>query len=87
MSTDSSLFRIYVLAKRNNIDFNLASIPDDTFLGIDTMDMVFDLVTMRKLYGYAFEKASAGLQERRAALEAAEEEWLELEELRESLEG
>ncbi len=58
LSTDSSLFRIYVLANRNNIDFNLASIPDDIFPEIDPM--VFDLVTMRKLYDYAFEKASAG---------------------------
>ncbi len=34
-----------------------------------------------------FEKATEGLAERRAALEAAEEEWLELEALRETLEG
>ncbi len=58
LSTDSSLFRIYVLANRNNIDFNLASIPDDIFPEIDPM--VFDLLTMRKVYDYAFEKARAG---------------------------
>ena len=60
LSTDSSLFRIYVLANRNNIDFNLATIPDDTFTEIDPM--VFDLVTMRQLYDFAFEKASAGYE-------------------------
>ncbi|MDJ0856384.1 MAG: patatin-like phospholipase family protein [Desulfobacterales bacterium] len=60
LSADSSLFRIYVLANRNNIDFNLAAIPDDTFPEIDPM--VFDLVTMRKVYDYAFEKASAGYE-------------------------
>ncbi|MDJ0804103.1 MAG: patatin-like phospholipase family protein [Desulfobacterales bacterium] len=60
LSTDSSLYRIYVLANRNNIDFNLAAIPDDTFPEIDPM--VFDLVTMRKVYDYAFEKASAGYE-------------------------
>ncbi len=58
LSTDASLFRIYVLANRNNIDFNLAAIPDDAFPEIDPM--VFDIVMMRKLYNYAFEKASAG---------------------------
>lgn len=60
LSTDSSLFRIYVLANRNNIDFNLAAIPDDAFP--ELVPLVFDFVTMRKVYDYAFEKASAGYE-------------------------
>ena len=60
LSTDSSLFRIYVLANRNNIDFNLASIPDDVFPELDPL--VFNLVTMRKVYDYTFEKARAGYE-------------------------
>ena len=60
LSTDSSLFRVYVLANRNNIDFNLASIPDDAFPNLDPL--VFDLATMRKVYDYAFEAARAGYE-------------------------
>ena len=60
LSTDSSLFRVYVLANRNNIDFNLAAIPDDAFPELDPL--VFDLATMRKVYDYAFEKARIGYE-------------------------
>jgi len=47
-----------VLAKRNNIDYNLAAIPDDAFPELNPM--VFDLATMRKVYDYAFEQARKG---------------------------
>jgi len=60
LSTDSSLFRVYVLANRNNIDFNLAAIPDDAFPELNPL--VFDLATMRKVYDYAFEKAKMGYE-------------------------
>jgi predicted acylesterase/phospholipase RssA len=58
LSTDSSLFRAYVLAKRNNIDYNLAAIPDDAFPELNPM--AFDLATMRNVYDYAFEQARKG---------------------------
>ncbi len=58
LSTDSSLFRGYVLARRNKIDYNLAAIPDDTFPQLDPL--VFDLATMRQVYDYAFEQARNG---------------------------
>jgi hypothetical protein len=60
LSTDSSLFRGYVLARRNNIDYNLAAIPDDAFPELNPL--VFDLATMRKVYDYAFEQARKGYE-------------------------
>ena len=48
LSTDSSLFRVYVLARRNNIKFNLAAIPDDAFPQLNPL--VFDLTVMREVY-------------------------------------
>ena len=60
LSTDSSLYRVYVLANRNNFDFNLAAIPDDVFPELDPL--VFDLATMRKVYDYAFERAKNGYE-------------------------
>lgn len=60
LSTDSSLFRVYVLAKRNKFEFNLAAIPDDLFPDLDPV--VFDLATMRKVYDYGFEQAKGGYQ-------------------------
>ena len=58
LSTRSSLFRVYVLAARRGIDFNLASIPDDQFPGFDSIE--FDTAKMRELYDFAYEQASAG---------------------------
>ena len=58
LSTDSSLFRGYVLARRNNIDYNLAAISDDAFPQLNPL--VFDIATMRKVYDYAFEQARIG---------------------------
>jgi predicted acylesterase/phospholipase RssA len=60
LSTESSLFRAYVLAKLNNIDYNFAAIPDDAFPELNPM--VFDLATQRKVYDYAFEQAREGYQ-------------------------
>jgi hypothetical protein len=58
LSNNSSLFRVYMLAARFNIDFNLAAIPDDAFPDFDVIE--FDKAKMRKLYDFAFEQASSG---------------------------
>ena len=58
LSTDSSLFRVYVLAARHGIDFNLAAIPEDVFPDFDPVK--FDTVKMRELYDYAYEQATSG---------------------------
>ena len=58
LSNDSSLFRVYMLAARFNIDFNLAAIPDDAFPDFDVIE--FDKAKMRELYDFAFEQASSG---------------------------
>lgn len=58
LSAESSLFRVYMLASRYNIDFNLASIPADRFDGLDPI--VFDLDIMRDLYSYASDQAERG---------------------------
>ncbi len=60
LSTDSSVFRVYVLATRHGIDFNLAAIPDDAFPDYDPI--VFDKTSMRKLYDFAYRQASDGYQ-------------------------
>ena len=58
LSTDSSLFRVYVLAARYGIDFNLAAIPDDAFPNLDPIE--FDTSEMRALYDFAYQQASNG---------------------------
>jgi len=58
LSTESSLFRIYMLAARYNIDFNIAAIPDDMFPDLDPVD--FNLEIMRKVYDYAHDQAKNG---------------------------
>ena len=58
LSIESSLFRVYVLAARNGIDFNLAAIPDDEFPDLDSIK--FDTAKMRELYDFAYKQASSG---------------------------
>jgi hypothetical protein len=58
LSTESSLFRVYVLAARNGIDFNLALIPDDVFPNLNSIK--FDTARMRELYDFAYKQASSG---------------------------
>jgi hypothetical protein len=60
LSTASSLYRIYVLAKRYGVDFNLAAIPDDFDPDLDPV--VFDLDRMKRLYDFAFSQAESGYQ-------------------------
>ncbi|MEM9380654.1 MAG: patatin-like phospholipase family protein [Planctomycetota bacterium] len=58
LSTESSLFRVYMLAARYGIDFNLAVIPDDLFLDLDPVE--FDLDVMGRVYEYGYEQARGG---------------------------
>lgn len=59
-SEDSSLFRVYILAARSNIDFNMAAIPDDAFPDLDVIE--FDTVRMRAFYDFAYEHARSGYE-------------------------
>jgi hypothetical protein len=51
------LYELYVFAKANNIDYNLAYIPGDF---LDTSTQAFDPVYMTKLYDLGFQLAQGG---------------------------
>ena len=51
------LYELYVFAKKNGIDYNVAYIPGDF---IDTSTQAFDPVYMTKLYDLGFRAAQAG---------------------------
>jgi hypothetical protein len=51
------LYELYVFAKRNGIEYNLAYIPGDF---VDTSTQAFDPVYMSKLYDLGFRMAQAG---------------------------
>jgi hypothetical protein len=51
------LYELYVFARANNIDYNLAYIPGDF---LDTSTQAFDPVYMGKLYDLGFQLAQAG---------------------------
>jgi len=51
------LYELFVFAKKNNIDYNLAYIPGDFH---DTSTQAFDPVYMTKLYDLGFSMAQAG---------------------------
>jgi hypothetical protein len=51
------LYELYVFAKKNNVDYNLAYIPGDF---LDTSTQAFDPVYMGKLYDLGFRMAQAG---------------------------
>ena len=51
------VYELYVFAKRNGIDYNLAYIPGDF---VDTSTQAFDPVYMGKLYDLGFQMAQAG---------------------------
>ena len=53
------LYELYVFAKRNGIDYNLAYIPSDF---VDTSTQAFDQVYMSKLYDVGLQMAQAGYQ-------------------------
>lgn len=55
---DGDIYRIYVLSERDEISFNLASIPEGT--DIKATNGMFDTVYMQKLYNLSFEKAKNG---------------------------
>jgi hypothetical protein len=51
------LYELYVFARKNNIDYNLAYIPGDF---LDTSTAAFDPVYMSKLYDLGYRLAAAG---------------------------
>jgi hypothetical protein len=51
------LYELFVFAKKNGIDYNLAYIPGDF---LDTSTQAFDPVYMTKLYDLGFRMAQAG---------------------------
>jgi len=51
------LYELYLFAKKNNMDYNLAYIPGDF---LDTSTQAFDPVYMTKLYDLGFRMAQAG---------------------------
>lgn len=53
------LYQIYMISRRDHVDFNLAYIPD-TFQ--ETPDDLFDPVYMTKLFELGYKKASAGVE-------------------------
>jgi hypothetical protein len=56
----SSLYRMYVLAKRYGADFNIAAIPEESELTLPPLE--FDTVEMQKLYDFAYGIAKAGYE-------------------------
>jgi predicted acylesterase/phospholipase RssA len=60
LSTTTSLYRIYVLANKYGIDFNLATIPPDFEIQLDTT--VFDLEKMQQLYDLGYGLARDGYE-------------------------
>ena len=58
LSATSALYRVYVLANRNNIGFNLAAIPEDYDPGFEVTD--FDPEGMKRLFEYGYNRAKNG---------------------------
>jgi len=58
LSNRSSLYRVYVLANRNGIDFNLAQIPQEYDLDFEPTD--FDQARMQKLFDFGYTRATDG---------------------------
>jgi hypothetical protein len=58
LAMQTGLYRVYVLAQRNGIEFNLAAIPDGDEYAIDPTE--FDQPRMRKLFDHGFETAREG---------------------------
>jgi predicted acylesterase/phospholipase RssA len=55
---EGDLYRIYVLALRDKIDYNLASIPKG--VGADTGEGMFNTVFMQKLFNFGYDMAKNG---------------------------
>ena len=55
---EGDLYRIYVLSQRDEIDYNLAAIPEE--VGVDTGEGMFNTVFMQKLFDLGFEMAKNG---------------------------
>ncbi len=55
---EGDLYRIYVLALRDKIDYNLASIPEE--VGEDTGEGMFNTAFMQKLFDLGYEMAKNG---------------------------
>ncbi len=60
LSASASMYRVYVLAGRYGVDFNLAAIPDDFDPDLDPV--IFDLAQMKRLYDFAFIEAKTGYE-------------------------
>ena len=58
LSTESSLFRVWVLSQHHDVDFNLAAIPDGMFPSLTPTE--FDLDVMGRIYAYAYGEAEKG---------------------------
>ena len=58
VSAASSLYRMYVLADRYGVAFNLRCIPDDYLLDFDGLD--FDRPRMNRLFDHGFSLGRGG---------------------------
>jgi len=66
ITMESALYRMYVLCGRYGVDFNLASIPDDSPNPLDPVD--FDPAGMQRLFDEGFALGSEGYAWRKAPL-------------------
>jgi len=57
MQGNGDLYRIYLKARRDKLDFNLAFIPTQF---VDETEKRFDPIDMKKLYDYAYQQAKKG---------------------------
>jgi hypothetical protein len=60
LSATSALYRVYVLANRNGIDFNLAAVPQDYVFDFDVTE--FDAAGMQKLFNSGYNSAKDGYE-------------------------
>lgn len=60
ITVTASLYRIYVLSNRYGVDFNLATIGENSGLLLDPM--IFDIKPMRRLFNYSYELARNGYE-------------------------
>ena len=58
ITLDASIFRLYVLAERNGMHFNLAAIPDDADIDLDPFE--FALEPMQRLFDLGYQLAEQG---------------------------
>ena len=61
---DASLFRMYVMSNRLDIEFNMAALADDVEPDLDPI--IFDTAQMKRIYDWAYETARTGYEWRKA---------------------